>query len=350
MKKLDLLLTLGTLFAGLALLLWGPRIQINTEFSARYIEGEIVDEHEEIFVVNVEGEELLADPGIGGELYALGDNVVLSVYENPVSGELNYVINDQVRRPAIFAAAVLFLILVVTVAGWQGFRALLGMAFSFVVLIRLVLPLLLGSITPFFSIFLGALLILPVLFYLSHGVSKKTTVAMLSTLLTLVMTSVLVLIFTNWANLTGTSSEEAGFLLLGSLGGQIDFKVILLTGILLSLIGVLDDVCLSQASLVQELKAAKSKDLFKSAMTVGRDHIASLVNTLILVYAGAALPLILLFFEYQEPFLQIMNFEFMAEEILRTLLASMGLVLAVPITTFLALLWLPEDASSHTCR
>lgn len=345
MKKKDFWVGLAALVLGLVLILWGPRIEVEQNVEAAYLEGEVVSASlaGAVQTLDVEvGEEVVQveyEPFLNQTHFEEGDRVVLSIYTDPLSGQDTYVINDQVRRPAIYAALVLFLVVVLSVSGWQGARALLGMVFSFVVLIRLVLPLLLSSFLPFASVLLGVLLILPVLFYLSHGVSRKTSVAMLSTLLTLGVTTVLVLVFTQWANLSGTSSEEASFLMLGQLGDQIDFKVILLTGILLSLIGVLDDVCLSQASIVQELKALKKKDLFKSAMRVGRDHIASLVNTLILVYAGASLPLILLFFEYQQPIEQILNLEFMAEEILRMLLASMGLVLAVPITTLLAI-WL----------
>lgn len=343
-NRSDLLMMGGTLLLGAGLLLFGPQVSVESSVETEYLEGRVTEVKEEgSLELELDSERIEAVAGFDGESYEEGDLVVVSVYEDPLTGTETYIVNDSVRRPAIFAAVALFLVVVLAVAGWQGIRALLGLAFSFVVLVTLILPLLLSQVLPFVAILLGALLILPILFYLSHGVSRKTTVAMAGTLLTLVVTTGLIWLFTDWAHLTGTSSEEASFLMLGALGERIDFKVILLTGILLSLIGVLDDVCVSQASVVQELKAQHKKELFKSAMRVGRDHIASLVNTLILVYAGASLPLILLFFEYQQPLTQIMNFEFMAEEILRTLLASVGLVLAVPITSFLAIQFLSGD-------
>lgn len=319
----------------------------------RFEEGEVTS------IEEVEGGQLLmvndievmhyVDDFVQSTPYEVGDNLVVTLYEDPLSGNETAVVNDEVRRPALIAAFGVFLVVVLFVAGWQGAMALLAMTFSFVVLLRLVLPLFLMGQAPALALLLGAILIVPVMFGLSHGWNKKSFVAMGSTLITLLVTSFLVISFTEMAGLTGMSSEEASFLQV-DLGG-LDFKAILLAGILLGLLGILDDVCVSQASVVQELKHLKKRqsfrELYTRSMRVGRDHIASLVNTMVLVYAGAALPLLLLFVNYDQPFTQILNLEFMAEEVLRILLASIGLILAVPITTVIAVLTLEGEKSKH---
>ena len=143
----------------------------------------------------------------------------------------------------------------------------------------------------------------------------------------------------NGAKLTGLVAEEVGFL-QSIKPGQFNFPGLLLSGMLIALLGVLDDVTVSQAAIVQQLKEANprfsSSQLFFRAMRVGRDHIASMVNTLLLVYVGVALPLLLLFYQSPHPFSEMINYEIVSEEIVRALVGSIGLILAVPITTFLA--------------
>jgi uncharacterized membrane protein len=145
--------------------------------------------------------------------------------------------------------------------------------------------------------------------------------------------------FVKFGHLTGLSSEEASFLKLETVQ-QIDFKGLLLAGMMIGLLGVLDDITIAQAAVVQQLLDTNKKfsvfELYRRAMNVGRDHIASMVNTLVLVYAGASLPLLLLFLDFSQPLTQVMNYEFLAEEIIKTLLGSIALIMAVPITTLLA--------------
>jgi len=183
------------------------------------------------------------------------------------------------------------------------------------------------------------LAIIPATFFLSHGFNKKTWIAIGGTLIALIITGVLADIFVEGAKLTGFASEEAGFLQAHKLG-LINIKGLLLAGIIIGVLGVLDDITVSQSAIVQQLKEANSKlkagELYKKAMSVGKDHIASMVNTLILVYTGAALPLLLLFIDNPHPFSDIINYEIIADEVVRTLVGSIGLMLAVPITTFIA--------------
>lgn len=265
--------------------------------------------------------------------YALGDNVVLDQYQ-----ERFYII-DYVRRPALIILFGLLLALVLITNRAKGITSLLSIGFSFLVLFKLVLPLLLRGADPVLTALLGSLLIIPSIFCLSHGFNRKTSIAMAGTLITLVITGLLATIFDDLAYLSGIATEEAGFLKVG-LGENINFRGLLLAGIIISILGVLDDVTITQASVVEQLKASKKgitfNELYSRSMTVGRDHIASVVNTLILVYAGASLPLLLLFMDTSQGIGQIVNLEFVAEEIVRTLIGSIGLVLAVPITTLLA--------------
>jgi len=213
------------------------------------------------------------------------------------------------------------------------------MAISFLIIFSFILPQIVSGANPVEIAILGSLVIIPVSFFLSHGFNRKTFVAIVGTLIALVITGILSNIFVDTAHLTGFASEEAGFLQVIK-QGTINMKGLLLAGIIIGVLGVLDDITISQSSIVFQLKETNSRltmdELYKRAMDVGQDHISSMVNTLILVYTGAALPLLLLFINNPHPFSEIINYEIIADEIVRTLVGSIGLVLSVPITTFVA--------------
>ena len=225
------------------------------------------------------------------------------------------------------------------VTGYHGLGSLLGLVFSFIILFQLVLPMIVNGSDPLHAAILGVLFITPITFFTSHGANKKTAIAAIGTLITLVIAAVLASLFARLGHLTGAASEEAAYLTLDT-ASQIDFQGLILAGIIISVLGVLDDITISQASIVQELRAAKTRisfrELFTRAMRFGRDHIASIVNTLVLVYTGAALPLLILFLDRGQAFSTVISYEFVSEEIIRTLIGSSALVLAVPITTLLA--------------
>ncbi len=184
---------------------------------------------------------------------------------------------------------------------------------------------------------MASLIFIPVNFLVTHGVSKKTIVAFFSTLIVFSLVGVFSYLAIEIFRLTGFSSEEASF--LSFYQPNVDMKGILLAGIMIGALGVLDDITVSQASIVFQLKEVdknlSQKELFFRAMNVGRDHIASMINTLFLVYAGASLPLLMLFVNNPHPVSEIINYEIIAEEIVRTLIGSIGLILAVSITTYL---------------
>lgn len=290
----------------------------------------------------LKGEKIILESGTlplaNLQKYQIGDSLLVS-YTKDFEGNDLFYITDRLRRKPLFWLFFLFVALAVLVAGWRGASSLLGMAFSFLIIFLFILPAILSGSEPILAAIIGSLFIIPVTFYLSHGFNKKTTVAVLGTIIALIITGVLAGIFVDLAGLTGFASEEASFLQVSGQKG-VNIKGLLLAGIIIGVLGVLDDVTISQSAIVFQLKKADKKmkpsELYKRAMDVGKDHIASMVNTLVLVYTGAALPLLLLFINNPQPFSEVINYEIIADEIVRTLVGSIGIILAVPITTFMA--------------
>lgn len=269
--------------------------------------------------------------------YKAGDKVIVTATKD-FEGNDKYFIQDYIRRDSLYLLFVFFLVVAVVIGLKRGILALVGMAFSFLIIFSFILPQISQGRDPILIAVIASIAIIPVTFYLSHGINRKTTSAIIGTFIALVLTGILANVFVEAARLTGFASEEAGFL-QNEMNGQINIKGLLLAGIIVSVLGILDDITVSQAAVVYQLKKLSPtlgfKDLYLHAMDVGRDHIASVVNTLVLVYTGAALPLLLLFVNSSRPFGQVINHEVIAEEIIRTLVSSIGLILAVPITTLL---------------
>ena len=280
-----------------------------------------------------------------GSTYRAGQRVKLAAIEQP-GQPTTYFVSDFRRGGALTALVALFLVAVIGFGRWHGVRALLGLALTFAIIIGFVVPAILAGRPPIVVALVGAVLVLLVTLYLSHGVSPKTTAAVVGTSLALAVTAALSVVFVRAASITGFASEEA-IQANYSVGG-LSLRGLLLAGIILGGLGVLDDVTMSQSSLVGELHAANPQlgfaGLWRSALVVGRDHIAATVNTLFLAYAGAALPLLLLFSVSADPIGTVVTSEVVAVELVRTLVGSIGLVAAVPLTTALAAL-LAEDAA-----
>lgn len=270
--------------------------------------------------------------------YYLNDKVVISINQT-IDGKTNYFISDYVRRDSLIILFFIFIATTVIVGRIRGLMSLLGMFISFIVIFLFVLPKILSGNNPVETAIIGSLIIIPFSFFLSHGFNKKTLVAIGGTLIALIITGILANIFVGAAHLTGFASEEAGFLQIEK-QGAINIQGLLLAGIIIGVLGILDDITISQSAIVFQLKEANHRlnidELFKRAMSVGQDHISSMVNTLILVYTGAALPLLLLFINNPHPFAEIINYEIIADEVVRTLVGSIGLILSVPITTIIA--------------
>lgn len=277
--------------------------------------------------------------------YEQGEKVIATKDVSPDGIEI-YSVTDFVRRDSLWVLGVIFVVLTILVAKWKGVMSMLSMVFTFMVVFIYVLPNLSNGANPIIIATIASLVIIPISFYMAHGINQKTTVAIVSSIVALGATAVLSLMFISLGRLTGLSSEEAGMLLVQR-SGNFDMKGLLMCGIIIGALGVLDDITISQAAIVNELIKSSEKPkgalIYKQAMNVGRDHISSMVNTLVLAYAGASLPLLLVFVDNPHPFSEIINYEFLAEEIIRTLVGSIGLILAVPITTLIAVNWIRKD-------
>ncbi len=275
--------------------------------------------------------------GSSAVLYRPDDHVQVMRVARADGGDA-FFITEPNRWGPLLTLLLIFIVVIIAVSRWKGVRSLLGLCVSLFVITQFILPLILAGYPPMLVSIIGAFALLSITQYLIYGWSLKTHSAVLSILISLIITGVLAVIFVDATRLTGYGSEEVGF--LQTAGVPIDSRGLLLAGILIGALGVLDDVTISQASSVFELSAANpafgARELYRRAMNIGQDHIASTVNTLVLAYVGASLPLFLLFAIYPQPFGQIINREFVTEEVVRTLVGSLGLVTAVPITTLLA--------------
>jgi uncharacterized membrane protein len=291
---------------------------------------------------SLDGEEVVVEEGtiniISQErLFDAGDHVYLERVAG-LDGEDRFYISDPVRTSPLFLIAALFVGLVVLVGRGRGLRSLLGTLFSLLVLFLFILPQIVAGRDPVLICIVGSVVLLAVSTYVIYGWNFKAHAAVTGMMLSLVLTGVLAWLFVGWARLTGLS-EEGGFL-VSALGPEINLQGLVLGGIIIGSLGVLDDICVGQASAVFELVNANRdlgwRQLFRSSLNIGRDHIAAMVNTLLLAYVGASMPLMLAFTIYQEPIWRRINREPVAEEIVRTLVGSVGLLLAVPLTGLIA--------------
>ncbi|MFF3713372.1 YibE/F family protein [Streptomyces phaeochromogenes] len=270
---------------------------------------------------------------------------VIVAYAPDAPKELQYSVTDVNRKLPMTVLAGIFAVAVVLVGRMRGVMALVALAASFLILTFFILPAILQGSNPLVVAVVGASAIMLIALYLCHGLSARTSVAVLGTLLSLLLIGLLGSLFIDWAALTGNTDDNTG--LIHGLYPSIDMSGLLLAGIIIGSLGVLDDVTVTQTSAVWELHEANPtmgwRGLYRAGIRIGRDHIASVVNTLVLAYAGAALPLLLLFSIAQSSVGTVANSELVAEEIVRTLVGSIGLVASVPVTTVLAALVVSAD-------
>ncbi|MEY2244079.1 YibE/F family protein [Streptomyces sp. BF23-18] len=270
---------------------------------------------------------------------------VVVAYEPSAPKDLQYSVTDANRKLPLTLLAVIFAVVVVVIGRMRGIMALVALAISFVILNFFILPAILEGSNPLLVAVVGSSAIMLIALYMCHGLSARTSVAVVGTLLSLVLIGLLGSVFIDWAVLTGNTDDSTG--LIHGLYPSIDMSGLLLAGVIIGSLGVLDDVTVTQTSAVWELHEANPtmgwRGLYRAGIRIGRDHIASVVNTLVLAYAGAALPLLLLFSIAQSSVGTVANSELVAEEIVRTLVGSIGLVAAVPVTTALAALVVAAD-------
>lgn len=279
--------------------------------------------------------------GPGAPRLAEGDRIVVGVVPGAIGApgdDPTYYFSDYQRRGPLIVLGVAFALAVVALARWRGIMALAGLGVSLTVLVKFMLPAILEGKSPVAVAVVGAATIMFAALYLAHGVNTRTTTAVLGTLGSLLLTGVLAWVFVEAAHFSGLASEEAGF--LQAAAGRVNLQGLLLGGIVIGSLGVLDDVTVTQASAVWELHQANPSyrftTLFAAGLRIGRDHIASTVNTLVLAYTGAALPLLVLFTLSNRDLSAVLTGELVATEVVRTLVGSLGLVAAVPLTTALA--------------
>ncbi len=279
-----------------------------------------------------------------GQVYKVGDEVLVQKSSNS-EGEEIFDVTDYLRQDWIYLLALIFALVVAFVGGFKGLRSLLSLVVSFFLLVKFMLPAILAGYNPFLVCLAGGLVVLGVIIYLTEGFNRKSNLAMISVFFSLLITLALSILFTYLCRLTGMD-EETGFL-TGMTAKAIDYKGLLLAGFLIGAIGVLDDVVIGQIEAVAQLKKANPLlsgwQLFKSSYKVGNTHLGAIINTLFLTYAGASLPLLLLFSLQSGSaitFSGAINNELIATEIVRTLVGSIGVALSVPIATVLAVRWL----------
>lgn len=270
--------------------------------------------------------------------YEIGDRIVVT--RSAANDTVIYSVVDRYRLPGIIAIIIIFVSLAIVLARKRGVTSLIGLAFSIFMLIKVLVPSIAGGGSPVLIGLSGALAIGIVSIYISHGFNKPTSIAVGGTVITTIIAMITASVFVHFSKLFGTGSEEAYALQQFGTIANLDLRGILLVGIVIGCIGVLDDITTSLTASIVEIKKANTQytlaQLFASGLAIGREHIASLVNTLVLAYAGASLPLMLIFTLDPRPWWVLLNSQFIAEEIIRALVGSVALMLAVPITAWLA--------------
>jgi uncharacterized membrane protein len=281
--------------------------------------------------------------GEGAPVFETGDAVVIAAAEDqPI--ESRYELMDQQRAWPVFALALTFAVAVVALSRWRGLAALASLALSVAILIVFVLPALLDGKPPLAVAVVGASAIMIGTLYLSHGVSLRTSVALLGTLISLSLTGVLGSLFTTVGRFTGLAGDSERY--LATVGESIDLRGLLLAGLVIGALGVLDDVTVTQTAAVWELAdadpAASRRTLFSAGLRIGREHVSAAVNTLVLAYAGASLTLLMLFAVSGQGVLDTVTNELVAQEVVRALVGGLGIIAAVPVTTLVAALAVRE--------
>jgi uncharacterized membrane protein len=267
-----------------------------------------------------------------------GDTVRLMRVPAQAGAPATYSFDDVVRLKPLWLLGALFVLVVALVARVRGLLALVSLAFGGFVLFRFMLPALLSGSDGLAVSLVGSAAIMFVVLYLAHGPSIRTSAALAGTLLGVGITAAVGVVAVHAATLSGSGSEDTA--LLSAFAGSVSFRGLLTCALVIAGLGVLNDVTITQASSVWELREAGPElsrtSLFTSAMRIGRDHIASTIYTIVFAYAGSALAVLLLLSLYDRPVLDLLSTESIAEEVVRTLASGIGLVLAVPVTTAIA--------------
>ncbi|WP_353893174.1 YibE/F family protein [Proteinivorax hydrogeniformans] len=268
-----------------------------------------------------------------------GDRVM--VYIETTDGEITTIgVDEIIRDHIIYILLVIFVIILVAIGGLKGVKALVTLVLMGLAVIYVILPLMMEGFNPLILTVAFSIVVAIFTLLIIGGVNHKSFAAILGTATGLFLAGILAWVFANAANLTGYVSEEAQMLQFIDEGVDFDVRGLLLAGIIIGALGAILDVTMSIASAIEEIKMAnpklKAAELFSAGMNVGRDIMGTMVNTLILAYTGSALPLLLLFKAYEQPMSAIINSDLIATEIIRAIVGSMGLIVAIPFTALFA--------------
>jgi len=265
-------------------------------------------------------------------------------------GQESYMIINVARQGALFLLVGIFVFTVILFGRWQGVRSLMALVASFVAILYVLIPGILSGWNPLFASFLVAGAILFAAIFFTHGFNRESAVAYTGTMIAVVLSGLFAIFAVHITKLTGFAAEEAVYLNFNT-GGEINFTALLLGAFIIGFLGVLDDISITQSAVVTELYASNpditQREVFTRAMRVGREHVGALVNTLVLAYTGASLPLLLYFNGSSASFAATVNLEIFATEIVRIIVGSIGLILTVPIVTLLAVTYLKGYKSKH---
>ncbi len=273
----------------------------------------------------------------------VGDKFILS-HTNTSDGRELFAVSDHYRLPVLLILIGLFILITVFFGGIQGGRGILSLAGSLVIIFFVLLPLLIKGYNPVIVSILVSSVIIVIGSYVTHGFNRTTTTAVIGMIGTIIVTGILAIIAVKTTALTGFSEDESVYLAINT-KGALDATGLLLGGILIGLLGTLYDASISQAIAVEEIHLANpdlsKKEVYKRVIRMGREHIGALVDTLAIAYVGAALPLLLLIYSSTDlPLGALLNQEIFATEIVRIVIGSIGVILAVPATTYISTMML----------
>ena len=322
----------------------GRIIEIHEEQLDQEISAGIIENYQRVLVEITSGEykgkNVMIDNNFidspGYELYVReGDRVLLTVLSNAEGFQEAYIV-DFVRDRYIYLLGGIFCILMLAIGRTSGVKSLLSLIITFAVIYKIMIPQIFAGRSPVMVAVVSATIISLITYLIVSGFSRKALSAFLGTGIGLVFAALLALFISNAANLTGFSTEESRMLFYVPEFADANMQGILLGGIIIGALGAIMDVCMSIASSIEEIAGAGEKmsfaGLFRSGMNVGNDIMGTMTNTLVLAYTGASLPLLLLLLAYDLPLLHLINFEMLADEIIRALIGTIALVIAIPIT------------------
>ena len=305
------------------------------------IDVEVLDGPFDGDIITIENDFLALDVG---DRFYFNYNVYLD-------GSESYAVTNIDRRGPLLIFVALFALAVVALGGWQGVRSLVALGVSFLAILYVLLPGLLAGYSPLLLSFLVAAGILFGAIFFTHGFNRESCVAYGGTMMAVGLTGILAIIAVSATELSGFASDESVYLNFNT-NGLLDFTGLLLGAIIVGVLGVLDDIAVTQAAVVVELynsnTALSPWEVYRRALRVGREHVGALVNTLVLAYAGASLPLLMYFYLAPVGFWSLINSELFATEIIRAVIGSIGLIMTVPIVTGLAVWYLKDYKSKHS--